>query len=67
MCKYQNTGVSECQDVPPFLFVLLLHDQRKYIGWVLINVRSVEVSVSVDKLKAWNKPEILTGDIKRHI
>ena len=52
MCKYQNTGVSECQDVPPFLFVLLLHDQRKYIGWVLINVRSVEVSVSVDKLKA---------------
>ena len=46
--------MSRWQDIPPFLFVLLLHDQRKYVGWVLISARSVKDCISVDRLNAWS-------------
>ena len=41
--------VSEFQDLPPFLFALLLHNRFKYVRWVFISARSVKNYISVDK------------------
>ena len=40
--------LSECHDLPLLSFVL--HDQRRYVEWVLISARSVEKCISVEKL-----------------
>ena len=42
------------QNIPSLSFVLLLQDQRHYVGWVLISARSVENCISVEKINTSN-------------
>ena len=51
-----RTHISTSIKIGLLLFVLLLNDQRKYIGWELASARSVQSLISFKRLNTSNSP-----------